>query len=132
MVSPKGKRPGFSTSSRSSNRQADGGASLGVVDVCHRVDDRLANCGRGQAPSVGPAHPADGRAVQRVLLDEVDRRLDGRREGLFDPGLVEDLGAVRAGEAPGLDPGIGKSRQAIPPDRGALRPPSALSGPGNS
>ena len=82
--------------------------------MSHGVDDRFADRGGRQAPLVLSSYPADGGTVQRVLLDECDRFVDGLNQGHLQLGVVEDESLVRPVETAGLDPGVGKVGEAVP------------------
>src|SRR5450756_805236 len=59
------------------DRYADGCSALCVVGMGHRVDHRLAYGDRREVPALAAMHGADLGPMERVLLDEGDRLLDG-------------------------------------------------------
>jgi len=110
------------------DRQPDRCAPLGIVAVDHRIDQGLAHgCGR-QAPAVGAKHRADGALCQDCLCTKAIASSTGCTGGVdLDP--IQDATLVAAGEAPGLDPGIGKKcrsrswpKRIVPPKVGTVFP----------
>ena len=76
------------------------------------VDDRLTESHQRHRPALDMAYRSDHRLPRHVLLDELDRFLNGSGQVGPDFHAVQESRPVPAGEAACLDPGV---REAVAP-----------------
>ena len=93
--------------------ESDRRAALGVVGVRNRVDDCFADGHDRHTPMLRAPDLVDRDAMQCVFLHEAHRIFDRLRRWSLDVQMVDDGCLVDAGEAAGLDPGVGKVGKAI-------------------
>ena len=91
--------------------------TLGIVRMHDRVDDRFADGHDWHAPLVLAPDLADLDAAQCMFLHEGHRVFHRLYRWCLDIQVVGDGCLVGAGEAAGLDPGVGKVRKAIGPEQ---------------
>lgn len=77
------------------------------------VDDHFADRLDGDRVDVAAPHFAENRRLVGVLEQELNGAVDSQGHGTVNLGLVEDIGAVRAAQAPALDPGGGEEACGI-------------------
>src|ERR1039457_2101344 len=107
IVRPKGSRPGFSTSRRSSNRATRMGAAvLSVVGMNNRVHDCFADRNNRKRSQVGSFYRSDDRFASHMLSQERNHLLRGCRKIRPDFGGIQYSAAVATREPSGLDPCI--------------------------
>ena len=99
------------------NCEPDRRSPLRVVRMRNRVDDCFADGHDRHAPPFVPSDLADRDAAQCMFLHEDHRIFNRLRQWSLDVQVVGDGRLVDAGEAPGLDPGVGKVSKAIDPEK---------------